>query len=770
MVKLKNVILLLLMMLLAITSVVAAGEITQDANKLNYWTAGSHIVTVDNTGTLQTTATIVSPWTVTATTGGCTEPVANTVSCDLAAAGSGTYTVTSDATVGEYATQALALTTNNSYTGEIVTFVRVQDEEIFKTLVEYGRGRGNYFYDSGIMRTKGVQCTDLPAETNIELNYLHKIYPIINNYLNIPSAEGTDLSIYCTYPNETVGKQHLASSVVLNGAKFQVNYTSDWLKSSWEKVFFLVQDFDEGKYSAGQSITVNCSNIKYYLAAANGWVSVDTDAFTLNFRDATPITVSATANPSTIGTGTSEVLITYTITNTETMTLSSSTNPLMIDIKAPPEAEFIGTRGELWGTGLQVYHYEVNGLDPNEVLTITLAARFATTGTTPLNLSQGVSVSFIPCWQVNAYNPLATEQTIMVGNTIAVNGSAVAVKSVVNELESIQGKLDTLTAISTQINTTVNAINNLVLVINQTTQSTDSYLKNEIETKLDQINATSNYMKSYLDNQITNYLAMINATTLRTDGTVNYINGTTSNIYSYLQTTVYNYLSTIDATTTDTNIVVHQLNTTSNSIQVTVTGIETTVNQMNTTITGMNLVVNNIDNTVTQINGTVNNIAVTSMQINETLNNVWQWSNNVNVTINNMYNLLNQINTTIDGGAANYTARFDALDTYMSGLTTDVRQLSEFSEESIYLITDSITEGQQAYKDALTALDSGDSEKAIQKLQESINLLSTAETKIGELQAVKSGDSSTVTKTTTLTTKDAGFIERIILWLSRIFG
>ena len=48
-----------------------------------------------------------------------------------------------------------------------------------------------------------------------------------------------------------------------------------------------------------------------------GWIVVENDEVTLDFQDATPITVEASANPSEIGTGTGEVVITYAIINNE---------------------------------------------------------------------------------------------------------------------------------------------------------------------------------------------------------------------------------------------------------------------------------------------------------------------------------------------------------------------------------------------------------------------------------------------------------------------
>ena len=727
----KNKLIIYILILITLSAMVfGVNEITQDADKLNYWTSENHVITVTNTGTEPSNATISSSWTVSATDGVYCTNTGNDVECILDAGEIGTYTVTSDDTVNEYSTQEFSMTVNGTYTSEVVTFVKIQDSEIFRTLVEYGRGRGNYFYDSGSDNVKkGIQCTDLPANTSLELNYLHKIYPIINNYLNVPSAQGTNLNLSCQYPNSTMTKQHLATSVIDSGITLDVNYSSDWIKNSWEKVLFLVQDIDEGERLVGENISISCTGMQYYLADANGWVKVSSDNFTLDFQNATPITVTATSNPTTIGTGQTEVEITYTIINNEDITLSSSTEPVTIDIEAPQEAKFIGVKGQLWGTSLSKYRYEVNSIDALANETITLVARFDTSGATPLLLSNGVSVSFIPCWQVNAYNPLSTEQIVTVTDTITVDGSSAVITDVIQSIEDV---------------------NNTVTVINDTTNTIQTYVEDinttvtTIQTYVDDINTTVTTIQIYVED--------INATVTAIESAISdnlvylqEINTTTHNNYDFLTTEIVDNLNELNVTTQDTNVIVRDINTTANMIEVYVTDINGTVDTINSTL---NTVSGDVTTIITNV-GEINTTTQTSLNIVQYINET-RWGN---ITAQMLYDQLGLLDT-------------DSISTQLTQLSTDLRQLEEFEEESIYLITDSITEGQNAYKEALTAIDNGDAEEAILKLQDSIDKLSLAEKQIIEVKSKEEG----INISEAIEEKDISIMNKIIGWIKNIFN
>ena len=815
----RAIFLALLCMLLAVATVSATGEIQQIANPLNYWGSQSHTITVTNLGNATTTATINSPWAVTATGGNCTNAV-DDVTCVLGAGEKGTYVVTSDAALPEYAKTNFTMGGTGGYTSNTVNIIRIKEEELFRTLIEFSRGRGDYFFDSGSQNRKGQQCTDLPADTAIELNYLHKVYPILNNYFNIPSAEGSNVSIYCEYPNVTITKQHLATNVAFSGAFAKVNFTSDFLENSWEKVFFLVQDFDASQYAVGDKMTINCTSMSYYLAGANGWVVANANAFNLNFRNSTPLTLTATSDVPEIGTGTQEVVITYTLTNTENMTLSASSNPITVDIQAPQGAEFIGTRGELWGTALGTYHLELNSMMPFESKTFSLVAKFTTTGTGVIDLCSGADVKFVPCWQINAYNPMATNQYLTcAGSNITVNATAVAVTSVQGQLSDIgtnlsrvEAKIDLLNNTVNQINSTVNNIKTIVQQINATTNATYSTVV-ENNGLLMEINYTTNASYAYETGTMTNILVQINSTTNATYNVVNNIqtivnglnqslleiNSTTNATLQFLQGTIEQKLDEINATTQNTSVTVREINQTVNNVNGTVNAINNTVNTIQVIVSNINVTTHEINNTanatytllqtldlkidnntvtINGINYTVNDINNTVNLMNLTLNNVNSTVNginltvfNINTTVNNMQNLLNYFNNTVFGDM-NLTEIYNSIialnmstmNLKLDNLTTNLRQLDEFSQESIYLITDSITEGQQSYSDALTALKSGDKEGAMIKLQQSIDKLNQAQkyaeaAQVGQtLQDIKNGKS------------DIGIVEKMVLWLAKIFG
>lgn len=757
--KWNKIILLLAMSLILIGSALAAGEITQDADKLNYWTASSHVVTVENTGTLTTNVSIDSPWSVVTTDGTYCVNATDYIECILDAGESGTYTVTSDASVGEYATQAFTLTANNSYTSETVTFVRMKDEEILRTLVEFGRGRGNYFYDSGTNR-KGEQCTDLPALTDIELNYLHKVFPTINTYLNLPAADGTSVELYCEYANKTLTKTHLATNIAV-GTRTAVNYSSDWIKDSWEKVFYAVQDFDSTEQAVGSQIEVNCSSLKYYLSEANGWISVSADSFALNFQNASPLVSYATASPSSIGTGTSEVAITYTITNTEDITLSSSTNPITVDIQAPQQAVFIGTRGELWGTELDTYRFELNSIGANEEVNITLYAKFETDGTTPLYLSQGISVSFVPCWQINAYNPLAIEEAVDFVGTITVTATVVDIRGIVDHLDDIEenlttviNKLDELIIIGGDINSTVNEITIIATDINATVNSYSAYLVEINQTTHDTYDLVEAVQITVGDINVT--VNENNEVILQVNGTTTSIYNNTQDIFSYITNEVYNRLVELNLTTQETNVIVKEINTSNNEMTIIVTDANSTVND--------------IEIIVTDINGTTNDMNIIVNDINTTVNGLDTYLIDINLTVDTIEDISRYINETRwDNWTAqeivdaiqpqDWTSRFDAIDANLTEIDTNLRQLEEFEEESIYLITDSITEGQTAYREALQAVAAGDEELALQKLQESVDKLTTAQNFIGEIQ-----DGKTLTQE-----EKQSWVSAVLNWMLAIF-
>ncbi|MBU0461122.1 MAG: hypothetical protein KJ574_00905, partial [Nanoarchaeota archaeon] len=431
-------ILLLLTIGLA-ASAFAADEVSISVNRLNYWNAESHIFTVANSGgaPVEVNYTIPSGWSWSAGTG-CSNPGGSVIQCAVAASGSSTFTLTSSASDSEYQVNLFSPTGfNNSYTEENnVSTLRVSPGEIFHTLVEYGRGRGNYLYDSGSQRAGSGKsapgCTYLPNGTMFELNFLHKVQNI-QQYLGLPDAEGEDATFSCTYsPNVSVVRKHLVTSIT-RGANWAVDYDLPEVSSSWERMGYIGMDYDATELAAGNQVIVNCTNLVYNLSAAYGQVRVAYTDVVFTVTNRNPFTITA-ATPTTIGNGTQEVEITYTITNTAPLALDN----VIIEIEAPQYATFIGTRGELWGSALDQYRIEKIELGAGATETIVLIARVNTTGAgalTQLPLSQGVKMSFVPCWEVNAYNPAEFLQYLAVTNNATV--SMAMQSTIVNIIERI---------------------------------------------------------------------------------------------------------------------------------------------------------------------------------------------------------------------------------------------------------------------------------------------------------------------------------------------
>jgi len=337
----KKVVFLLLIVILC-SSVYAADEIVQSADRLNYWTGATHTVTVTNNGaqSVQVNNTIPTGFSYSS---GCTN-IGSVIQCDIGASSSDSYVVTSTGALTEYTVSDFVPITNNSYTGNDVSFIKIKDDELFHTLTEYGRGRGNYFYDtygSGAYAGSGhtgTGCAYVPNGTLFELNYLHKINSI-KHYFGDLDAEAFNATFDCTYPNSTVVRGHLMSSIVTNTAGTFVSYLIPKISGSWERMGYLGMDFDAGNFAVGNSITINCTNIAYIFPEAGGSFVVDEDSFTLQFRDKEPFVASA-STAATIGNGTQEVLISYNITNNELYAVDD----VVIEIKAPPYARFIGVR------------------------------------------------------------------------------------------------------------------------------------------------------------------------------------------------------------------------------------------------------------------------------------------------------------------------------------------------------------------------------------------------------------------------------------------
>jgi hypothetical protein len=87
--------------------------------------------------------------------------------------------------------------------------------------------------------------------------------------------------------------------------------------------------------------------------------------------------------------------------------------------------------------------------------------------------------------------------------------------------------------------------------------------------------------------------------------------------------------------------------------------------------------------------------------------------------------------------SVNYTyfdSQFSDIDTLFTTVNREIRQLTEFEEESIYLITDSVTQAQEKYMEARQQMDAGDTEGAVKSLKESVEYLTAAGVDVEEVK------------------------------------
>jgi len=683
--KVRKALIFLSLFILILPAVLAAGEITQKADRLNYWNALNHTVTVTNTGTNGTAVTLSIPSGWSCVSGsGCT--CGANIQCNLAGSGSGTYTVQSPgSSASEYDVDTFSPSTNNSYTGNAVKFIRIQDREIFHTLVEYGRGRGNYFFDSAFSGKAGsghtgAGCSYLPVSTLFELNYLHKVLNI-RQYFGDLTAKAYNATFTCTYPNRSIVRQHLITSSVRNSSGAYVSYRIKTIEGSWERMGYLGMDFKAAQQYVGENLAVNCSNITYYLPAGGGNIVVNHDSFSMQVRKREPFIATASA-AATIGNGSQEVIITYSITNNESYTADN----VIIEIEAPQYATFIGTRAELWGTALDQYRIEKAELRPNETETIILVARFNTSlapSMTSLNLTKQLKIKYTTCWEINAYNPTQYMQYLQGIGTGTVNmGTPASITNLVKRIIQIKNLTVIINNTVTQINNTVNEIENIVAVINTTTNETNYIVK--------VINTTTTSILNKTNLIYNNTLVIMNDTAtiidlLNCNGTVDtplcskiaVLNNSLYNLWNYTL----------------------QLNNTAHNINISIGNIN---------VTGVNVTVqvdfSNLTTLLRDVKRYINCTNITAQPNTSVCNRLDRIENLtlvINNSVENLWNITQYFNTTVFGNLT-FQDILDAI-TNATGDTSDVREalidLREFQEEVVFLVTDSFGLQQQAQAD-----------------------------------------------------------------------
>ncbi|MCK4589626.1 MAG: hypothetical protein KAT77_04225 [Nanoarchaeota archaeon] len=699
--------LLILLLILLGSAVYAADEITQLADRLNFWTDGTHVVTVTNSGADAVQVNVSIP-TGFAYSAGCSNPAAGIISCDVGPSGSQTYTVTSTAaSFSEYELGLFGiLAINNTYTGNNVSFIKIQDDELFHTLIEYGRGRGNYFYDtygSGLAGSghTGTGCSYVPNGTMFELNYLHKINNI-KQYFGDLTAEAYNATFSCTYPNNTIVREHLITSITTDTSGASVSYRIPSIGGSWERMGFLGMDFNADAYATGSTISVNCTNMTYLFPAGGGNFVVDEDSFSLQVRNREPFIASASAI-ATIGNGTQEVLITYNITNSELYTVDD----VVIEIGAPSYASFIGVRGELWGSALDQYRIEKAQLLSGESEIIRLVARFDTS-TAPdmatIDLTQGIDIEYTTCWELNAYNPGEYVQTLTGVGTGAVNmGVASQITGIFDRLDLIYNLTVAINETVLDINETVENIKYIVEIINTTTQDTNVLVKAINSTSYEILNKTE-YLVNHT-NLILNDTQFI-SDQLNCNGTddspicdsVNLLN---QSLYDLLNLSL-------------------MINYTAYNLNITV------IENINTS--GLNITVevdlSNITTSLLEIKTFIN---CTNTSFDSSLcNRVARIENNtlfINNTLKTILDTTTYFNTSVFGNLT-FQEILDAIDDITidtSEVLTELQESRAFSEEIVFLITDSFGLQQQAGR-----------EFASGNVGSALNSLTEAQAKLGQ--------------------------------------
>jgi hypothetical protein len=643
-----NLLIFLIAIILATMAVSAADEIVLETNRINYYGSENHVVTVTNNGASTDTLTFNLPagWSYISGTGGCSN--IPPITCTLNSGDSGSFTIQSNGAATEYSVDTVSIqSSSQGYTGNDVLFLRIDDNEIFHTLVEYGRGRGNYFFD-----TLGVKiseaCTYIPDNTKIELSFLHKVHPI-KQYFEFGDAIARNITFSCTYPDNSMIRQHLTSSITRSGGLWDVDYSISELIGSWERMGYLSLHFSETDYDVDDTITINCTDVSYYLEKAGGYIYIPEDSFTLTFRDREPFTASASTS-DTIGQGTQEVLVSYTITNNEVYDV----NNVIIEISAPEFGTFIGVRGELWGSSQDIYRLERTSIPAGGSTTIDLIVRFDTTnasGITELDLSEGITVNYLTCWEANAYNPIPYSQFITLTDTATVDlGTTTEIISVQDRLNELFDIINVINDTTKLNNQTLHQVLVIVEEINVTTQNINSNITNIVIPSLSTINDTINRIET-LSIEI---IELLNCSNDQTDSVCNKLN------------TIINNTDSLESEILNTQDMVINMNDTMNYrfdlVDANITEIRELIGNVSGEISDVidlldctnssdDTVCNKLDNLeifITQVNNTVNEIHVLTTEINSTThaNNVLLET--INITTNNILSNTESLNDSIN--------------------------------------------------------------------------------------------------------------------------
>jgi len=709
-------------MFMLFVSLASASEVTTD--RLNFYGTEQHTINITNTlgGSANAVSTMPSGFSFVSSVSGCTNPSGQTVECNsIASDGSVEYIISSPSSGTEYELYTLNTTLNGSALND-VDFINIRDNEIFHTLVEYGRGRGNYFYDSMGSATSagtGTGYNYVPNGTDFELNYLHKVYNV-KQYYGLANSRATDVSFTCTYPYHTVVRSHLVSTMTDDNTDWTVAYSLPRIDGSWERMGFLGMDFDSGEYDVGDTFTINCTNLQYSLADAYGDMVVDEDSFNMEVRSPDPLSVTASSASAEIGNGTSEVEITYTFTNDELYPMDK----VAIEIDAPENAQFIGVRGELWGSARDKYLYELTEMDAGQVESITLVARFDTSASadTTLLLTQGIKAQFVPTWELNAYNPLTYIQELSPTDTQTVNYASSA------SINSIQTQLNRIDSNVILINNSVVTIQTLVEEINSTTHTIDTNLLNVNTTLYNQINAINQSLSTQMTNNfnsLTSDISDLSTQMTNFENNVQALVNCTSSPSAPL-------CSRIDEINTSLTNVQNNLLTINTSLSTQINNVNSSI--MNELSTQFNSVYANFTYTnslIESVNGTlytaINSINLSGANVTVDLSEVLSGLSEINTTTNSIQsdvtdlgNNLLSINSSLASSITSNSASilsainngFASLNSSTQEILTELSYMQDFNEELIFLVTDSVGLANEGKAE----LANGNPEVAIKKL------------------------------------------------------
>ena len=441
-----------------------ASSFNHTVSPLSYFASGvSHIGnlawTADGTEAASVNITVPTGWTINSVGAGCSS-AAGVISCDISDGSSAAYNITNPdaATEAELTTDTITATDNTSASVQSVTLVKINPLKVMDTLVELGRGRGNYIYSSryGGAKEQGG-TTFFPASSVTQMYFLHRIYNI-GQYVGLGTEAASSVSLTCNYPNKTLVVYHLADSTTLGNPNWTVAYSFTEIEPSFWRMPYAGLEFTASDYSSGSTFSTECSSLTYSLT--RGTVTASSDSVSLTAGSVSPLSVSVDY-PSDIalGLGQEEVELTYTITNGNAAGNYDLTD-IVFEIEAPAKASWIGVRGEIFGSADERYTRTISKLGKGESVNITLYARFdipsPTANSTALH-SGNWTLRFVPPWELTAYNPDSLEQTGDLGAaTFVVDNSSTseiddlrnltisnAIKDAVNNnFEKTRGLLD----------------------------------------------------------------------------------------------------------------------------------------------------------------------------------------------------------------------------------------------------------------------------------------------------------------------------------------